>query len=155
MVLWGTVSLCWNNQSCPNKDAPADCRGSKVWCEQLLPPLWMLYCSLKSSCAGGVGGWKMASLHPLISGEGNWWPLLLRKPSKKNEQSLLLWPRPPSDPCPQIDFLVVESVLMPIYMCSRDETSPGVLILFRHLNSSPLNSFTPPHFGAFLFLFLV
>lgn len=83
MVLWGRVLLYWNNQTCPNKVALTEHRGSKVWWKRLLPPLRVLCCSLKSSCAFRGWGWKMGLLHPLISGEGNWWPLLFRKPSKK------------------------------------------------------------------------
>lgn len=56
MVLWGRVPLYWNNQTCPNKVALTEHRGSKVWWKRLLPPLGVLCCSLKSNCAfPGVG----------------------------------------------------------------------------------------------------
>ena len=73
-------------------------QGCGAWCKQLRLPLLVLFCSLKLVSADGKEI-KMVSALSLIPGEGSSHLPLSGKPSQKKEQSRLMCPRHPSDPC--------------------------------------------------------
>ena len=92
--LWLSIMLALVKKK---KKATAENSGEGAWSELLKPPLCALCCLLKSICADV----RREKCHrpSLFPGEGNSCLQLLAKSSQKSKQSLLLGPRPLSDPC--------------------------------------------------------